>query len=106
MFCDPCNFFFRLVLSVKIDKLIAGIAIFFENNNDVYRTLWAYDIIAKGGISETYLRNLFKMPFKDLLSTSIVGIYDYIAQKYIPEKLKIIPTLKYEELASLVFEQK
>ncbi|MFA6307450.1 MAG: hypothetical protein WCS88_02075 [Patescibacteria group bacterium] len=91
------------IKSYKIDKLITGIIIFFEKHNSGVKTLWAYDIIKQGGIKEEYLKKLFDMPFKNLLTTAVVGIYDYIGPKYVPEKERIIPTVTSDELANLIF---
>ncbi|MBU0707553.1 hypothetical protein KKG41_04240 [Patescibacteria group bacterium] len=90
--------------SYEIDKLITGIIIFFSRDNERLNTLWAYDIFNRGGMKEEYLKKLFSMSFRDLISTGLVGIYDYVKQKYIPEKKWLKPTITSNDLAKLVFK--
>jgi hypothetical protein len=89
--------------SYEIDKLITGLIIFFHRQEKSLKTLWAYDIFFKQGLPEEYYRHLYSMPFKDVLSTSLTGIYDYIGSKYVPKDKRLSPTVKADDLAELVF---
>lgn len=85
--------------SYKIDNLIAGVSLFFEREDEKLKTLYAFDIIYKGGITADYLNKILNTKFSDLLSISVPGIYDYISQKYIPENEKIKPVVTSDILA-------
>lgn len=92
------------IRSYKIDKLITGLVIFFARKETSLKTLWAYDIFFNQGMSEEYFSRLFKMPFKDVLSTSLVGIYDYVGGKYVPKDKRLAPRVTSDDLAGLVFK--
>ena len=91
------------ILSYKIDKLIAGLTLFFEKDKNKLKSLYAYDIFFKGGIKENYLKEILNTKFKNLLSVSIVEIYDYISQKYIPDSVRIKTKINSSDLAGLIF---
>lgn len=85
--------------SYKIDNLVAGVALFFEREEERLKTLYAFDIIYNGGVTSEYLDKIFNTKFSDLLSISVPGIYDYISQKYIPEDEKVKPVITSDILA-------
>lgn len=85
--------------SYEIDCLIAGVSLFFGKEGQSLETLYAFDIIYNGGVTADYLNKIFNMKFRDLLSISVPGIYDYISQKYVPENEKIKPTVTSNMLA-------
>lgn len=86
------------IKSYEIDSMISGLALFFARINGKLKTSYAYDIIYNEGVSEEYLNRIFEIKFCDLLSISVPGIYDYISQKYIPEKEKIKSNIIADDL--------
>lgn len=79
----------RNIETIKIDKLITGISLFFKEVDGKYEDMYAHDVMYDGGIKEDQLEMLFEMNYKDLLSVNADEIYDYVQQKYIPKDKKI-----------------
>ena len=90
--------------SYEIDKMIAGIGLFFDKSEEGVKNLYAYDILYQNGITEKHLDSVFKIKFKDLLEISAPGIYDYVSQKYIPDSEKIKPKINSDMLANLIIK--
>lgn len=90
------------IKSYEIDYMIAGLALFFQRFPDKIKTLYAFDIIYNGGVSTEYLTKVVNMKFGDLLAISVPGIYDYISQKYVPDKERIKPKITSDLLAEEV----
>ncbi len=92
------------IKTVHIDYMICGISLFDKFINGNYTNMYAHDVMSDGGIKQAQLEKLFKINFKDLLSINVNEIYDYVKQKYIPQKKKIKPKFINQDYASLVYK--
>lgn len=94
----------RDIEGVGMSGLVAGLPIFFKRTSGQFRTLYGYDIVYEGGVKEEYLRRLFDMKLKDLMTVSVADMYPYCSSKYIPEEKRLHARVTTDELASLVFD--
>ena len=94
----------RLMSGIETSALVAGLALIFKKTNDKVGPMYAHDIFFDGGITEEYLRQIFKMRFADAFSVGIADMYDYYSQKYVPPEEKIKRTVGFLDLASVVFD--
>jgi hypothetical protein len=90
------------IQSIGMDRMIAGVTLFFKRTGEDFKAQYAFDIIYDGGIKVEELKKIFNLKFCDLLAVSVPGIYDYVAQKYIPEKEKIKPTITADMLGEML----
>lgn len=61
--------------------LIGGeIVTYGRDENGEIVDLYAFDVIEKGGLTKEYLKNIFKMKYKDLLKPALIEIYN----SYVP----------------------
>lgn len=93
----------RLMEKVETDGLIGGLAVFFKRINDKIKTLYAYDIIYEGGLSQEYIKKVLDMRFNEFLAVAVADLYDYISQKYIPPDKKLKLNINFDDLAAAQF---
>lgn len=94
----------ELLNTVQTNGLVAGLSVVFKRFDDKVKALYAYDIIYDGGLTQDYIKKIFNMPFSDFLSVAAVDLYDYTAQKYIPNDVKIVPKISSNDFAELNFK--
>jgi hypothetical protein len=89
--------------SVTTSGFVGGMPIFFKRVEGQLKALYAYDLIYEGGVTEEYLKKIFDMPFNQLVSAGLPGMYDYFSQKYIPETERISLKINTDDMAALAF---
>jgi len=77
------------VATIKADSLTAGLALFFARENGRLAPLYANDIYYQGGLSAEYLQRALDMRFGRLLMLAIPDMYQYFANKYIPDNERV-----------------
>lgn len=92
------------VKKIAISHFVGGLALFFKRYGEQVKTLYAHDIFFEGGVTKKHLKTIFNMKFRDLLSVSLVDIYAYLSQKYIPNTKRIRPRITGDDLAKITFD--
>ncbi|MEK7523772.1 MAG: hypothetical protein AAB588_01950 [Patescibacteria group bacterium] len=92
----------ELASAVETDGFVAGLALFFKKVGEKIQTLYAYDCVCDGGVTQRYLEKISANPFGDILSVSAPDLYAYYSQKYVPKKEKIKVSITTDEAASVL----
>lgn len=95
----------KLIEKVDVNGIVATLAIFFKRINDEQlKTLYAYDLIYEGGVTEEYLKTILSMGFNNFFTVSARDTYYYYSQKYIPKEKWLNPKITFDDLAGLIFD--
>ncbi|WP_030986602.1 hypothetical protein [Streptomyces sp. NRRL S-1813] len=94
----------RLIEEVDVTGMIAGTPVFFERAGETLTTLYAADVMSKGGVDETYVNSVLRTPFKDVLSVGSSGVYDLFSNSYIPKEQQLTERIGFDEAATFVHD--
>jgi hypothetical protein len=87
---------------VRVDGLIAGAPLFFAKHLHRLKTLYAADVIMRGGVSKDYMKTILSRKFGDVLSVGCVDYYE-LYRSYIPFDKWIDTRITMDEAASIVY---
>lgn len=81
----------KRISGIDTKGLIGGVIVTFgrDSKNEIAAN-YAFDVIARGGLTEDYLNNLFSMKFKDILNPALLEIYE----SYVPVQERVDLGLK------------
>ena len=92
---------YERMTEINTKSLVGGeIATYGRNGKNDLVELYAFDVIARGGLTKTYLEKLFSMGIRDLLMPAVLEIY----KSYVPVEERQELNLKSEDLVGNVFD--
>ena len=93
----------ELLRTIETDGFTAGIGLFFARQQGMLKAQYANDIYYSGGITADYLKEVFRMKLKDLMTIATPDAYLYACSKYIPPQKHLPIKITLNDLAEEYF---